>query len=264
MGPKNKKSAKSTDKSVKGKDAKNTSDTTNITKQETVKPKEKAIQQKIDFPVTTPTEPKKKVKPQQTVKPKEKAIKKTQQKLKFPATTPKTTSTTASTSFSTAVNVQDITTTHSTPPPQKRPPPESNVDSDSPYSTSSRVFQINTKVSKRDTLDGFPTENLLSGFIANTSIDQENLSSQDENATKTTVDIHRGKDGRCSTKSTKPIKNTHRRNIHDLEKISSVQDENVTKTTVDTHRGIEECSLTRTRSKRKGESSDDSRDQSKK
>ena len=66
-------------------------------------------------------------------------------------------------------------------------------------------------------------------------------SDQVENVTKTTVDTHRGKDGRCSTKSTKPIKNTHRRNIHDLEKISSVQDENVTKTTVDTHRGIEEC-----------------------
>merc|ERR1712121_265402 len=80
----------------------------------------------------------------------------------------------------------------------------------------------------------------------------------------TTVHGHRGKDGRCSTKSTKPIENTHRRNIHELDKIHSVQDENVTNTTVDTHRGKEECSLTRTRSKRKSESSDDSRAQSKK
>ena len=142
MGPKkdNKKSAKSTDKSVKpkGKNAKNTSDTKTITK-----PKGKV------------TKPKEKVKPKETVKPKEKAI---QKKINFPVT-PKTritTSPTASTSFSTAVNVQDITTTHSTPPPQKLPPQKRYVDSDSPYSTSSQVFIINRNVSKRDTLDDLP------------------------------------------------------------------------------------------------------------
>ena len=213
MGPKNKKSAKSTDKSVKPKEknAKNTSDTTNITKQETVKPKEKAIQQKIEFPVTTPTEPKEKVKPQQTVKPKEKAIKSTQQKLKFTATTSKTTSTTASTSFSTAVNVQDSTASTSfstavnvqcsTPPPP-RPLQTTNVESESPFSTSSEVFVLNRDLSKRKTIENLPTDDRLHAFITNTSIHQENLSStQDENATKTTVDTHRGIDGRFSTKT---------------------------------------------------------------
>ena len=147
MGPKkdNNKSAKSTDKSVKpkGKNAKKTSDTKTINK-----PKEKV------------KKPKEKVN-----KPKEKAI---QKKINFPVT-PKTritTSPTASTSFSTAVNVQDITTTHSTPPPQKLPPQKRYVDSDSPYSTSSQVFIINRNVSKRDTLDDLPRENLLSTFIA--------------------------------------------------------------------------------------------------
>ena len=103
MGPKNdnKKSAKSTNKSVKpkGKNAKNTSDTKETVKpQET--PKEKAIQKKINFPVT-PTKPEEKVKPQETVKPKEKAIKKTQKKINFPVTskTTSTTNPTASTSF---------------------------------------------------------------------------------------------------------------------------------------------------------------------
>ena len=107
-------------------------------------------------------------------KPKEKVK---QQKINF-VVTPKTTittSTTASTSFSTAVNVQDITTTCSTPPPQKRPPQKRNVDSDSPFSTkSSLVFTINSNVSKRDTLDDLPRETLLSTFIADAAIHQEN------------------------------------------------------------------------------------------
>merc|ERR1712121_563680 len=177
MGPKNKKSAKSTDKSVKpkGKDTKNTSNTTNITKQETVKPKEKAKQQKIDFPKTTPTEPKEKVKPQQTVKPKEKAIKRTQQKLKFPATTSKTTSTTASTSFSTAVNVQDITASTSfstavnvqcsTPPPPPRPLQTTNVESESTYSTTAEVFVLNRDLSKRKTIENLPTDDRLHAYL---------------------------------------------------------------------------------------------------
>ena len=72
-------------------------------------------------------------------KPKEKVK---QQKINW-VVTPKTTNTTSTTatvtnnsSFSTAVNAQDIITTCSTPP-QKR-----NVDTDSPFSTSSQVFKL--------------------------------------------------------------------------------------------------------------------------
>ena len=71
-------------------------------------------------------------------KPKEKDK---QQKINW-VVTPKTTNTsttatvTNNSSFSTAVNAQDIITTCSTPP-QKR-----NVDPDSPFSTSSQVFTL--------------------------------------------------------------------------------------------------------------------------
>ena len=191
MGPKNKKSAKSTDKSdkSKGKDTKNTSDTTNITKQETVKPKVKAKQRKIDFPVT-PTEPKEKVKSQQIVKPKAKTIRSTQQKLNFTATTSKTTSTspTASTSFSTAANVQC-----STPPPPPRPLQPTNVQGESPYSDTSTVFVLNRDVSKRKTIENLPTDDRESES-SNDSGDQANFKRKNvtadlhtEHFTKTTV-----------------------------------------------------------------------------
>ena len=74
-------------------------------------------------------------------KPKEKVK---QQKINW-VVTPKTTNTsttatvTNNSSFSTAVNTQDIITTCSTPP-QKR-----NVDTDSPFSTSSQVFKLKKK-----------------------------------------------------------------------------------------------------------------------
>ena len=216
MGPKkdNNKSAKSTDKSVKpkGKNAKNTSDTKTINKpkgkvkkpkEKVNKPKEKAIQKKINFPVT----PKTRI----------------------------TTSPTASTSFSTAVNVQDITTTCSTPPPQTRPPQKRNVDSDSPFSTtSSLVFTINSNVSKRDTLDDLPRENLLSTFIADAAIHQENLPepgkrkkvSSDDSSGQTKV-----KRKQKQESARKTIDSTHRGDNYDFDEISSDQVKNVTKTT---------------------------------
>ena len=78
------------------------------------------------------------------------------------ANTTNTTSTTATvtniTSISTAANAQDITTTCSTPT-QKR-----NVDSDSPFSTSSQVFKLKKMLVKGIPLmiyQGVPLKNFL-------------------------------------------------------------------------------------------------------
>ena len=105
----NNKSANASNTSVNKPKGKNAKKKCNVTDTKTIdKPKEKVKQQKINWVVT-----------------------------------PKTTNTTSTTatvtnnsSFSTAVNAQDIITTCSTPP-QKR-----NVDTDSPFSTSSQVFKL--------------------------------------------------------------------------------------------------------------------------
>ena len=162
MGPKkdNNKSAKSSDKSVnkpKGKNAKKTSDTKTIDK-----PKEKVKQQKINFVVT----------PKTTI------------------TTSTTATVTNNSSFSTAVNAQDIITTCSTPP-QKR-----NVDPDSPFSTSSQVFK-----SVRKQRQDSARKTIESTHRGDDSNFNEISSDQVENVRKTTVNPHRGIDVRFSTKT---------------------------------------------------------------
>ena len=133
MGPKkenNNKSAKASNTSVNKPKGKNAKKTFNVTDTKTIdKPKEKDKQQKINWVVT-----------------------------------PKTTNTTSTTatvtnnsSFSTAVNAQDIITTCSTPP-QKR-----NVDPDSPFSTS-QVFKLKKMLVKGIPLmiyQGVPLKNFL-------------------------------------------------------------------------------------------------------
>ena len=127
----NNKSANASNTSVNKPKGKNEKKNFNVTDTKTIdKPKEKVKQQKINWVVT-----------------------------------PKTTNTTSTTatvtnnsSFSTAVNAQDIITTCSTPP-QKR-----NVDTDSPFSTSSQVFKSVRKQrqdSARKTIESTHREKIL-------------------------------------------------------------------------------------------------------